>query len=132
MDPTSEAVAEESQALAVAAESLYLVNLMIVPGVGFLGIAWLWFTKRKQAGALARCHLDQVFFASLWAGLLLIVANAAIILLGGYDSPNTWGIAILYFTTCHTTLIFFGAIGLARALAGKPYRFPLIGRPCDA
>ncbi|KAA3651057.1 MAG: hypothetical protein DWQ11_15150 [Proteobacteria bacterium] len=132
MDPTSEAVAEENQALAVAAESLYLVNLMIVPGVGFLGIAWLWFTKRKQAGALARCHLDQVFFASLWAGLLLVVANAAIILLGGYDSPNTWVVAILYFTTCHTTLIFFGAIGLARALAGKPYRFPLIGRPCDA
>ena len=22
--------------------------------------------------------------------------------------------------------------GLSRALSGKPYRFPLIGRPCDA
>ncbi|TVT48317.1 MAG: hypothetical protein FHP94_11575 [Denitromonas halophila] len=131
MDTTSPATSEEGQALAVAAEALYLVNLMIVPGVGFIGIVWLWFTKRKDATALARCHLDQVFFASLWAGFLLIVANAAIIFLGGYQSANTWVVAILYFTTCHTTLIFFGAIGLARALAGKPYRFPLVGRPCD-
>ncbi|TVO58256.1 hypothetical protein [Denitromonas halophila] len=131
MDTTSPAASEEGQALAVAAEALYLVNLMIVPGVGFIGIVWLWFTKRKNATALARCHLDQVFFASLWAGFLLIIANAAIIFLGGYQSANTWVVAILYFTTCHTTLIFFGAIGLARALAGKPYRFPLVGRPCD-
>ncbi len=131
MDTTSPAETEEGQALAVAAQALYLINLMIVPGVGFLGIVWLWLTKRKSATALARCHLDQVFFASLWAGLLLIVANAAIIFLGGYQSHNTWVVVILYFTTCHTTLIFFGAIGLARALAGKTYRFPLIGRPCD-
>ncbi|MBT0961735.1 hypothetical protein [Denitromonas iodatirespirans] len=131
MAPTPDAVSEEGQALAVAAEALYLINLMVVPGLAFLGIVWLWLTKRKAATALARCHLDQVFFASLWAGVLLVVANAAIILLGGYDSPNTWVVVILYFTTCHTTLICFGAIGLARALAGKGYRFPLIGRPCD-
>ena len=132
MEAHSDVVSDEGQALAVAAESLYLINLMIVPGVGFLGIVWLWLSKRKAASALARCHLDQVFFGSLWGGVLLVIANAAIILLGGYDSPNTWVVAILYFTTCHTTLIFFGALGLARALAGKPYRFPLIGRPCDA
>ncbi|HPR07714.1 MAG TPA: hypothetical protein PK620_06495 [Denitromonas sp.] len=131
MDTTSPAAAEEGLALAVAAEALYLLNLMVVPGLAFLGIAWMWFTKRKPATALARCHLDQVFFASLWAGVLLVIANAAILFFGGYQSPHTWVIVILYFTTCHTTLICFGAIGLARALAGKPYRFPLIGRPCD-
>lgn len=131
MDSSTDAVSEEGQALAVAAEALYLINLMVVPGVAFLGIAWLWLTKRKAATAVARCHLDQVFFASLWAGFLLVIANAAIILFGGYQSPHTWVIVILYFTTCHTTLICFGAIGLARALAGKGYRFPLIGRPCD-
>ena len=65
--------------------------------------------------------------ASLWAGALLVVANAAIILTGGYDAASTWIIVILYFTTCHATLIFCGAIGLAKALAGKPFRFPLIG-----
>ena len=44
--------ASQGQELAVIAEALYLINLMIVPGVGFLGIAWLWFTKRKTAPAL--------------------------------------------------------------------------------
>ena len=57
----------------------------------------------------------------------LVAANAAIILLGGYDSAYTWIVVVLYFTTCHATLIFCGAIGLSRALAGKPFRFPLIG-----
>ena len=56
-----------------------------------------------------------------------VAANAAIILLGGYDSAYTWIVVVLYFTTCHSTLIFCGAIGLSRALAGKPFRFPLIG-----
>ena len=56
-----------------------------------------------------------------------MVANAAIILAGGYTSASTWIIVILYFTTCHSTLIFCGAIGLSKALAGKPFRFPLVG-----
>ena len=59
--------------------------------------------------------------------MLLVIANGAILLAGGYASPHTWIIVILYFTTCHSTLIFCGAIGLAKALAGKPFRFPLIG-----
>jgi hypothetical protein len=117
-------------ALAVAAESLYLINLMFVPGLAFAALLVLWL-RRQTVPALARCHLRQTVGASLWAGGLLVVVNAAIIMLGGYDSPHTWVVVILYFTTCHTTLICFGAIGLARALAGRPYVYPLIGRPCD-
>ena len=37
------------------------------------------------------------------------------------------GVSVPPFPTCHSTLIFCGAIGLSRALAGKPFRFPLIG-----
>ena len=113
--------------IAVAAEALYLANLMIIPGIAFVALLVLWFRERQRAPELARNHLRQTLAASLWAGALLVVANAAIILAGGYDSPYTWIIVILYFTTCHSTLIFCGAIGLARALAGKPFRFPLIG-----
>lgn len=113
--------------IAVAAEALYLANLMIVPGIAFVALLVLWFREHRRAPDLARNHLRQTVAASLWAGALLVVANAAIILAGGYDSPHTWIIVILYFTTCHSTLIFCGAIGLAKALAGKPFRFPLIG-----
>ncbi|MBX3687388.1 MAG: hypothetical protein KF909_14705, partial [Rhodocyclaceae bacterium] len=81
--------------------------------------------------ALARNHLAQTVAGSVWAGILLIGANVAIILLGGYDAPYTWVVVILYFVTCHATLIFFGAIGLARALSAQTYRYPLIGRPID-
>jgi uncharacterized Tic20 family protein len=113
--------------LAVAAEALYLANLMLIPGLGFIALLVLWWREKDRAPELARTHLRQTVAGSLWAGALLVLANAAIILAGGYAAASTWIIVILYFTTCHSTLIFCGAIGLAKALAGKPFRFPLIG-----
>lgn len=113
--------------LAVAAESLYLANLMLIPGIAFAILLVVGWRARGKAPALALGHLRQTIAASLWAGALLVLANGAIIAAGGYHSPHTWIIVILYFTVCHASLIFCGAVGLARALAGKPFRFPLIG-----
>ena len=113
--------------IAVAAEALYLANLMIVPGLGFAALLVLWLRERQRAPELARGHLRQTLAASVWAGVLLVLANGLILLAGGYGAASTWVVVILYFTVCHSTLIFCGAIGLARALAGKPFRFPLIG-----
>jgi hypothetical protein len=118
------------QGLAVAAESLFLINLMLAPGLGFLAIAWLWW-RHRNAPPLARCHLDQTFFVSLWGGALLVVACAAILVLGGLDWEWTWVAVIIYFTCVHSTLILCGALGLSKAMAGKPYRYPLIGPRCD-
>ena len=112
--------------LAIAAEALYLANLMIAPGLAFLALLALGWRSR-DAAPLGRGHARQTLAASLWAGVLLVLTNAVIIATGGYHSPYTWIVVILYFTVCHSSLIFFGAIGLAKALAGKPYRFPLIG-----
>ena len=78
------------RATAVAAEALYLANLMLIPGLGFLALLVLWWRERERAPELARGHLRQTLAASLWAGVLLVAANAAIILLGGYDSAYTW------------------------------------------
>jgi len=120
-----------SQSIAVAAQVLYLTNLLLLPGLAFLALLFLWWRTRRQAPALARCHLTQTLVGSLWAGALLILTNAAIIALGGYERPATWVVAILYFTIFHSTLVLLGIVGLAKAMAGKPYRYPLIGRPCD-
>lgn len=117
------------QSLAIWAESLYLVNLLLAPGLAFAALLWL-YVKRRAAPPLALCHLRQAISASLWAGVLLIVANLLIVLLGGYSAPSTWVIAILYFTTCHSTLVLLGVLGLAKALAGQPYVYPLIGKHC--
>jgi len=115
------------QGLAVAAESLYLVNLMLAPGLGFLAIAWLWLKRRRGAPPLARCHLDQTFYVSLWGGVLIVGANAALFLVFGWDWEWTWVFVIMYFTCVHSTLILLGMLGLSRAMAGKPFVYPWIG-----
>ncbi len=127
MPPSAASV--PGQGLAVAAESLYLANLLVAPGLAFLAIAWLR-SRHPEAAPLARCHLDQAFFVSLWGGILLVVASSVFVALGGLAWKWTWVVVILYFTMVHSTLILFGALGLAKAMAGKPYAYPLIGPRC--
>ena len=119
------------QALAVTAEALYIANLLLVPGLCFIILLRLYFKHRASAPALAVCHLRQTVSASIWAGVLLIIANLAIFLLGGYTSANTWTVAIIYFTTCHSALVLLGILGLAKAMAGQNFVYPLVGRPCN-
>ncbi len=113
--------------MAVAAESLYLANLLVAPGLGFLGLLWLWCRPDVQALPLARQHLRQTLVASLWAGVLLIGLSATILLIGGFGSMWGWLAVILYFTFFHSTLVLCGMVGLSRAMAGQAFRFPLIG-----
>jgi hypothetical protein len=112
---------------AVAAEVLYLVNLLLLPGLAFLVLLWLANRYRGRGSPLVRCHLRQTIIGSLWAGVLLTVVTVLIVLLGGFASPYTWMVLILYFVCCHAVLIFFGVLGLARAMAGQTYVYPLIG-----
>jgi hypothetical protein len=117
------------QGLAVTAEVLYIVNLLLLPGLAFMALLVVYVRNIRDAPALAACHLRQTLSASLWAGALLLAANIIIVLLGGYRSPNTWVIVIIYFTTCHAALVLLGVVGLARAMAGQCFRYPLVGRP---
>jgi uncharacterized Tic20 family protein len=122
----------EGYATAVAAESLYLANLLILPGLGFVLLVLLWWRKRDRAPPLAAAHLSQTVAASLWAGVLLVVANGLILFFGGYDGPNVWVVVITYFTFAHSLLVVLGALGLAKAMAGQCWRYPLVGRPLPA
>ena len=119
------------QTLAVAAEALYIANLLLLPGLCFIILLRLYFRHRASAPALAVCHLRQTVRASIWAGILLVIANLAILLLGGYTSVNTWTVAIIYFTTCHSTLVLLGILGLAKAMAGQNFIYPLVGKSCE-
>ncbi len=115
--------------IAVAAEALFLANLLVLPVVGFvLLVALRWFTRSKAA-PLALAHLDQTLSASIWAGILLIVANALILLLGGYEGVWVWVIVIMYFTLVHSVMLMFGAFGLSKAMAAQTWRFPIVGKP---
>lgn len=113
--------------LAIIAESLYLANLLLLPGLAFLTLMWLYFKYENKSSQLAGCHLRQTFSASIWAGLLLILVNGVIILAGGYNSPYMLIIMILYFTICHSSLVLLGMIGLVKAISGQKFHYPIIG-----
>src|SRR5574343_1468535 len=83
------------QALAVLAESLFLANLLLIPGLGFLVLAGLWLHFRQTAPALARQHLTHATLVSLWGGLLIVCFAAGILLAGGLDWEYTWVALIL-------------------------------------
>jgi len=115
--------------LAVGAESLYLINLLVFPGLAFFILAWLYFkyeNKYESISPLAGCHLRQTFSASIWAGLLLILVIWVIFMAGG-NKPYVWVTVVLYFILCHFTLVFLGILGLSKALAGQKFHFPIIG-----
>ena len=111
---------------AILAEGLYLANLLVAPGLAFAGLLWL---RGRATGPLARQHVRQAIVGSLWAGALLVGLSGAILALGGFDSMWSWLWVILYFTFFHSTLVLFGMVGLSRAIAGQPFRYPLIGPP---
>lgn len=134
MPPLEDKTEEPSapgQSLAVWAEALYLCNLLLVPGVCFVVLLWLYFKHRRSAPKLAVCHLRQTVAGSLWAGFLLGIVSLIILAFGGTHSGVTWMTLITYLVCFHTTLVMLGILGLSKAMAGQPYVYPLIGRPCD-
>ena len=117
------------QNLATTAEALYLANLLLLPGLAFVILLVLWWRQRDSAAPLAASHLSQTISASLWAVVLLVIANAAVIIMGGYHGAHAWVVAILWFTIFHSTLVLLGVFGLCKAMSGQCWRYPLIGRP---
>jgi len=113
--------------LAIAAQALFLANLLVLPVLAFLGLAWLWWRHRQSAGVVGRNHLQQSFLLSLWGGVLLVLINGLIIGLGGYQGAHLWVVVIMYFTLVHSTLVVLGAFALSKAMAGQCWRVPLIG-----
>lgn len=119
------------QNLAVIAESLFLGNLLVAPGVCFAVLLWLWQRNKDDAPQLARQHLKQATYVSLWGGLLIVTLIALFLALGGLQQEWTWVVVILYFTCIHSTLVLFGMFALVKALAGQVWRFPVIGPAID-
>ena len=119
------------QNLAVLAESLFLINLLLLPGLAFAGLFALWLKNRDSSPPLARQHLRQTTFVSLVGGFLIVTLSGLILALGGLDWAWTWVVLVLYFTCIHSTLVLFGMYGLIKAMSGQVWRFPLIGPPLE-
>ena len=119
------------QNVAVLAESLFLINLLLLPGLAFAGLFALWLKNKDSAPPLARQHLRQTTFVSLVGGFLIVTLSGLILALGGLDWAWTWVVLVLYFTCIHSTLVLFGMYGLIKAMSGQVWRFPLIGPPLE-
>ncbi len=119
------------QNLAVLAEALYLINLLLLPGIAFVLLLGLWLKYKDSAPALARQHLKQTTFVSMIGGFLIIVLSALILALGGLNWEWTWVILIIYFTCVHSTLVLLGMYALIKAMNGQTWHFPLIGPAID-
>jgi hypothetical protein len=115
------------QGLAVLAESLYLVNLLVAPGLAFAVLVWLWLRHRHSAPPLARSHLRQATFVSVVAGVLIACLSVVIVALGGWRWPYTWVVVLTYFVCIHGALVLLGMFALAKAMAGQAWRYPLVG-----
>lgn len=113
--------------VAVQAEALYLINLLLLPGLGFGALLWLAQKNKHSDCVVTRCHLRQTIVASLWAGLFLGGLSVLILILGGFSSPYTWMALILYFLCVHSVFILLGVVGLVRAMAQQTFVYPLIG-----
>lgn len=119
----------EGQGLAITTEALYVANLLMLPGIAFLAILWLYHSNKGSASEFALCHMRQTISATLWVIALIVVLNVVIIFSGGYGSPNMW-LIIMAFEFIHIPLILVGVIGALKALHGKPFKYPLIGVKC--
>lgn len=117
--------------LATQAEALYLVNLLLAPGIAFIFLIQMYFRHGKSGHALVRCHIKQTLNASIWAGILLVIINGLILVMGSYSEPWTWVVLIIYFTSIHATLVLLGVVGLSKAMSGKHYHYPIIGQHCN-
>lgn len=123
--------AADGQRLAVLAEALYLVNLLLAPGLAFGVLWWLWRKHRLTAPPLARQHLRQTLWVSVVAGVLIVCLSALLVAAGGLQSPWTWVVVLTYFVCVHGTLVLLGMVGLSKAMAGRPWRYPVVGPRAD-
>jgi len=117
----------EADSEAMAAEVLYLLNLLLFPVVAFLVMIGWYFYRASNLSSIAADHFRQAIATSLWGALLLVVVNVLLLLLGGYDGPYVWAVVIVYFTVVHASFVLLGIVGLIKALAGQYWRYPLIG-----
>jgi uncharacterized Tic20 family protein len=117
------------KSLAIQAETLYLVNLMLAPGLAFVLLLALYWFNRNTTDELAMNHLSQTVGVSVTGGALIIIAIGIFLYTGGMESGYTLMTLVFYFTFIHSSLIFMGVFGLVKAMAGEHYVYPLIGRP---
>ncbi len=119
------------QDFAVLVESLYVANLLILPMLAFIALAILFLKKHGSLPPLADSHLEQTMSACIWIAVMFSIAAMTIMVMSlvGIEDVTLWVIIVILFTILHATMVLLGVFGLSKALAGKCWRYPVIGKP---
>lgn len=133
----------------VQAQGLYLANLLALPGLSFLLLAYLHhklvkkYSKPAIRDALdlemddckdiqqrraieASVSQDELDISHSRAAFWLTIIGGALVI-GGCSliywlmdsAPQTWPMIIVYFTIMHTTFVMWGMVNLARAMSSR-------------
>jgi uncharacterized membrane protein len=121
----------DGQDFAILVESLYIANLLILPVFSFIALVLLFLKKHGSLPPLAESHLEQTIAAGIWIAVMVFVGGMTIMLMSllGVEDVTLWLIVVILFTIMHATMVLLGVMGLAKALAGKCWRYPVVGKP---
>ena len=104
-------------------QSLYLANLLLLPGVSFLILIWFLYIESKirnknKIKFWCRIHLIRSVQLSTFSGVMLVIIPLIIIwLMPVFDTSLM--VAIVYFVTAHALFVLLGMLNLSRAMTKK-------------
>jgi len=104
------------QHLSIIAQSLYLANLLAVPGVSLV-ILW-WLSVKKRSRGLARIHFIRAIQLSL-LNVMLIVGLPLLYVYSSAQRGDSLMLALFYFICVHTAFVMLGMLNLTRAMAKR-------------
>lgn len=102
---------------AIVYQSLYLLNLLLIPGIAFMILIW-HFAKNYQNKGWHRIHLYRALQVSIAAGIFLIVVPAISIFLGR-NVDALIAMMLVYVVSIHALFVLIGILNLSRAMSQK-------------
>jgi len=102
---------------AIVYQSLFLMNLLLIPGLSFMMLTW-FFVRRKNNKGWQRIHLYRSVQLSVLSCFFLIIIPVTIL-----STTHTFDVSlmliIIYFVTMHAAFVLLGMLNISRAMAKK-------------
>ncbi len=107
----------KNQNSAILYQSLYLMNLLLIPGLAFLALLYLFYRDNDRQG-WQRIHLYRALQISILVGVFLIVIPLLVLVFTNQFQTSLM-LILVYFVTLHAAFVLIGMLNIARAMAKK-------------
>ena len=109
--------------LAIIMQSLYLANLLLLPGLSFVAMLYLFFRHRNRLyKGVTKVHLCRAVQLSVVAGIFLVILPGVALMLA-YDFQTSLMLSLVYFVTIHAFFVLIGMLNLTKSMVNKPTIF---------